>query len=595
MNSIKFVLYKTKLKMRRRYSILERVILRFKFGKTIFQEIHFIFLVLFLLGSVFAAIATNRLLQQIEYTTEISQTLWMLLYFVLLSYGCLSGSLLTGHVLFPEDMQIMSRLPLSQRRLAFFIFAEHISSILFKMLFFFIIPFCVPLMAATRVYVSTETAFLLSASLAFLGLSMGLLLALLIRLLRFFMLRHGAFWKTLILQGTFAALVAFGSYSASTYFLELSADWLRQIPTVASEVNGFSDVDILRWLEIGVTFIAGLGQEVASIFQHPYCPYVLATDVVHEFDLSKLGLIMAGMLVTLSALFLFASRFRAYYPLTEITKRSVPDRRDNFICNALSQLKITSANTNIDILFRKNISLFCRQLEIIQAGVKLFGGVWPWIGLGIVGGIGSSFRGTEFNDAWNDISASIIIPIIYGLLLFNIFYGLRFLLSVDGEQRNVSLLKLAGFSLTDLYCCQVRLLGIALLPPLLLLVVLVTVFGVISENGFARWPVMMLNIAFVSLNVTRIVGMSFVVFPKFEAVHFEESGKFLEQRISEDTAIIAFIGFLPVFLVPSLLFTGGAGATYLWITICWYLLITLAIKVVSDIVVRKRKWALATR
>jgi len=597
---IKFVLYKTKLKMRRRYSVLEGLLLQFRLGKILFREIHFVFLIVSLLfGSIFVAIGISQLLQQIDFTAKVSKISWILLYFALLSYSCLSGSMLTGRVLFPEDAQIMARLPLSQRRLSLFIFAEHISSVLFNILFYFIIPLCVPLALATQAHVATGMVFLVTALLLFWGLSTGFLLALLIRLLKFFMLKHGAFWKVLLLQGIFAALGTIGSYFASIYFLGFSTDRLRQIPMPAFEVNDFGYVNILQWLEMGGAVMAGLGQAMMSVLQHPYGPHVLAADLVHKSDLSDLGFIVAGMLVTLSAVYLLTSRFNVHDSFTKITKMSVPDQRDNFVCQVLNRLQTSHTHSIINVLFKKNLCLFSRNLEIILAGIGLFGGAWPWIGLGIAGGIGSSFSGTEFGDIWNTINVSMLIPIIYSVLLFSLFYDLRFLLGVDGEQRNVSLLRLAGFSLADLYRCQIRLLGIALLPPLLLLVILFAVLGVFSQYGFAQWSftywsVMILNIVFISFNVVRITGVSFVVLPRFDVAHFEESGKFLEQGISEKVAIL-FIGFLPLFVLPSLAFADGRGAAWFLVTILWYTLITFVINVVSDIVVRKMKWLLAIK
>lgn len=185
-----FLIYKMKLKVRRRYSILEKLLLRFRFGKVLFEKVHFAIFALDIVGSAGVALAVHLGLQGVSFTAASSYSCWQWFYFALLLFGCFKGLQVTGRTLFPEDSQLLGRLPLPQKRLPVFVFAEHLSSTALGMLLLVIVPIGIPLLLATEKHISWGTALLTTILITLLALMMGFLTALLLRLLRFLSLIH---------------------------------------------------------------------------------------------------------------------------------------------------------------------------------------------------------------------------------------------------------------------------------------------------------------------------------------------------------------------------------------------------------------------
>jgi len=588
---IAFVLNKIKLQVRRRYSILEKFLSRFRFGKVLFGNLYLVILALTVLGSVGAASGMYYALQQIEFTANTSRVAWQIFYFILLLFCYLSGLRISGRTIFPEDMQILLRLPLSRKQLALFVFAEHLSLTVIRASFTLIIPVGIPLALATIAYLSPGAALLAGILMLFFGLSVGFLLSLSIRSFRFLLLKRGAFWKTLLFQAAYAVMIGLGAYSATFSLLKYFAEWLWQFPAPDVNVDIGSRLDALvQWLNVGLARAGELGQLVVALFQHPFWPHSLAADAIHQFDPLKLGPVAAKALVVSLLVVFLINRFRGYLSI-DTAGTTAPDRIDNFICRTLGRLK--NKPTIEETLFRKNLLLTFRQLEIVYSGgiTSLFGGYGFWLALGILGGISMFSTGTEVGYSWNVHLVAWGVATMCSLLVVAVYAKLRFLLGVDGEGRNISLLKLANVSMSDLYYCQVRLLKLVTLPALLIFVVPVVLLGITVQFTALQWLVLSSGLVYVAFIAARVTLLGSFISPRFEVAHFEESGQFLEQKVIHHLGAIIFIAGIPMLSSPSLFsLLGVISMGFLAITVVLYwLAILISHYVVKAVLVKLRK------
>lgn len=568
---VAFVLYKIKLKARRRCAVLEKFLLRFRFGKVLFGNIYLIILALSVLGSIGAAIGVHSALLQIEFTANTSRAAWQVFFFVLLLFCCLSGLGVSARTLFPEDMQILARLPLTRRQLSFFVFAEHLSSTVFKALYALIIPLGFPLALATKPHLSPGIAVLAGVLLLLFGLLSGLLLSLPSRSLKYYLLKRGAFWKTLLFQSVFTVMIGLGAYGAILSLLEYFAEWLgrRPVPDVNIDIGSRMDA-VVQWLNEGLARAGELGQLLVILFQHPFWPHSLAADALLQFDLLKWGLLAAKALAASLLVVLLANRFRGYL-LIDFAGTPVPNRIDDFICRIL--VRLSSKPSSAELLFKKNLLLTFRQLEIVYSGgtASLFGGYVIGLMLGVVGGIIMFSAGTESGNNWNVNLVSWGLAALYGLLVVAVYAKLRFLLSVDGEKRNISLLKLANIPLADLYTCQVKLLRVITLPALAIILTAAIFLGIRVQFAPLLWLILVASMLYAVFIAAKVTLLGSVLSPRFEVAHFEESGQFLEQKVIHHLGAMIFIGAIPMFSIPGVLsLLGEISIGYLSITFALY-------------------------
>jgi hypothetical protein len=538
-----FLIYKMKLKVRRRYSILEKLLLRFRFGKVLFEKVHFAIFALDIVGSAGVALAVHLGLQGVSFTAASSYSCWQWFYFALLLFGCFKGLQVTGRTLFPEDSQLLGRLPLPQKRLPVFVFAEHLSSTALGMLLLVIVPIGIPLLLATEKHISWGTALLTTILITLLALMMGFLTALLLRLLRFYMLKHGTFWKTLLSQMVLAVVAGTVFYGLTVHMLGYFREWLHRVPP-GTFTNGDLE-QIAQWLNLGIARCGEFIHTVSALFQYSFWPFNLGASLIHQFSLSHVGLLFLEMFAVFLPTAIVAKRFKGY-SLVDVPKTQNPTWRDQWIYNALNRLK--SVNSAKEILFRKNLLLTLRHLEIVHSAGpgSLVGGTGMWILAGILGGAGKIFSEMSFAAGWQLFMAVPGMVLLLATLQARVFYDLRFLLSVDGEGRNVSLLRLAKVCWADLFACRVRLLRVVTLPALLGFVL---ILGFFSQWAFEYFFWSLWSALFIYVNLPKVLLLSSMATPRFETAHFEESGEFFEQKLSDE-------GSLVIFLLVSILVSG---------------------------------------
>lgn len=542
---VAFLLYKTKLKIRRRYYTIEKLLLRLHMGKVFFHNIYLIILVLNLLGATGAGIGIAQALQQVQITTENSHFAWQLYYFTLLLFGFISGWQITGRTLFPEDMEIITRVPLSQKQLSIFIFAEHLSSNILNVLFFFIIPIFPSLVLLSKIKFS-GMMFLTTILIFFFAIILTFLFGLIMRQFRFIMLKQGSFWKTLLFQVIFVTTVSIVFYNLTLYFFEDLATWLQQTPVNTFKNNYEPDI-IAEWVNMRLASFEELVHLVIPLFHYPYLPYNLCSKIIYEFNLVKLGLVTAQILAVLLPVVIILNRFKGY-SLTDTVKIPTSNRIENFIYKALNRLR--TAQPNVRILLSKNFLLTLRHLEIVQSNISsLFGNVaFTWIPLGFLCGLDKVFAGV-----WTNYYGAIAIMGTVFLLTFSqfgVYVNMRFLLSLDGEGRNIYLLRLAKVNLTDLYACQVRLLRGITLPAF---VVFLLVLSLSSRFTFEHLVGVLFGAIFIYINAPKIFLLSAATSPHFEVMHFEESGEFWEQKISDNSYLIILIFAISFLVIPTVL------------------------------------------
>ncbi|RJX22822.1 MAG: hypothetical protein C4570_00820 [Ammonifex sp.] len=573
-----FLSHKMKLKVRRRYSILEKLLFRFRFSKALFEKLYLATFALDVLGSTGVALAVYLGLQQVSFTTASSYGSWQWFYFALLLFGCFKGLQVSGRTLFPEDLQLLGRLPLSQKQLSFFVFAEHLSSTAFSILLLVIVPIGIPLLLTTEKYISGGMALLTTILMTLLALMMGFLTALLLRLLRFRMLKHGTFWKTLLSQMVFSIVVGTVSYGLTIYALGYFAEWLRRIP-LGIFTNGDLE-QIAQWLNLGITHLGEFIHTVSALFQYSFWPFNSAAGMTQEFSLSHLGLILLTMFAVFLPTALVANHFKGYF-LADVPKTQNPVWTDQWIYNALNRLKpVHSAK---EILFRKNLLLILRHLEIVHSAGpgSLFGGTGIWILAGILGGAGKVFSGTPFASGWQLFMTVPVMVLLLATLQARVFYDLRFLLSIDGEGRNVSLLRLAKVYWADLFVCRVRLLRVVTLPALLSFVLML---GIFSQWAFEYCCWSLLSALFIYVNLPQVLLLSSIATPHFETAHFEESGEFFEQKLSDEGSWVIFllVSWLVPFVCFGLMVANLLSFTaYVTVLITWYGLVTTAVHLIG--------------
>ena len=579
-----FLVFKIELRVRRRYSILERLLFRFRFGQVLFGKLYLAVFALDLLGSTGLAVAVYVGLQQVSFTAGASYICWQWFYFALLVLGCFWGLQVTGRALFPEDLQLLSRLPVSRMQLSFFIFAEHLSSTVASMFFLVVVPIGIPLLLTTRNHVSDGIALVTTILVFLLALLIGFLAALLICLLRYHMLKHGTFSKTLLSQ-IVLAVVASGIFCGFTvYALGHFADWLRQMPSV-----NFASGDLSRvaeWLNLGLAQFGELLRNVGAVFHYSFWPFNLGVGLIHNFGLSNLGLILVEIVIFAFLTALLTKRFRGY-SLAEVTKIRNRSRTDEWIYGALNRL--TSGNSGREILFRKNLLLTFRHLENVHSAGpdSLIGGTGIWILMGILGGVGNVFSQMPFAGGWQMFAAVPVMMLLLFTVQARVFYDLRYLLSVDGEGRNICLLRLAKVCWTDLFACRVRLLRVVTLPALLTFVL---VLGFLSRWTVEYFLCALLSALFIYVNLPKVLLLSSMAAPRFEAAHFEESGEFFEQKLSEEGSWFIFLVLCSI--VPLVCFgfaiIGFLSVTaYLGVVISFCGLATAVVHLVSRITVEK--------
>jgi hypothetical protein len=506
-------------------------------------------------------------LQQVEFTAASARESWQWLYFVVLVSGCLGGLRLTGRTLFPEDAQILARLPLTPKRLPLIVFAEHLTTTAFNLLLFFV-SIWFPLLLATKAFFPLELMILSTTVILVFALVLFLLIGLLVRVMRLYLLRRAAFWKTALLQTAAVFVLTIGSYKLTSFLFSDIGRSLQRIPpdafgsnnpeAAAEAIAQLLNAVLSRWSE--------LAQVISTLFHFPYWPHNLSTALLEEFSTAHLGPLALELLLVLLPTGLLLHSYR----LDTLPKKPSANKADNRFCELVSHL--VSAHNKPSILLRKNFTLATRHLEIIRMNLfSLFGLGFGWVILGFAAGIGRVLAETHLAMYWNVLTGTWGIMLLLVMFQLATYGHLRFLISIDGEGRNISLLRLGGVTLTDLYTSQIRLLRVITLPALALSILMV---GIGSRFMAEHWLVILLSAGFICLNVPKLLLLGSVSFPRFDAPHFEESGNFIEQRIADSSSLAALALLIAVVLAPVLFFFAGAVSFLtLALTIIGYLVI----------------------
>ena len=175
-------------------------------------------------------------LQQVKFTVASAQASWQWFYFVVLVSVCLAGLGLTGRTLFPEDTQILARLPLTPKRLPLIVFAEHLTTTAFNLLVFFV-SIWFPLLLATKAFFPLELMILSTTVILVFALVLFLLFGVLVRVMRLYLLRRAAFWKTALLQAAAVFVLTIGSYKLTSFLFSDIGSALQRIPRDAFGTN----------------------------------------------------------------------------------------------------------------------------------------------------------------------------------------------------------------------------------------------------------------------------------------------------------------------------------------------------------------------
>jgi hypothetical protein len=489
-------------------------------------------------------------LQQVEFTAASARESWQWLYFVVLVSGCLGGLRLTGRTLFPEDAQILARLPLTPKRLPLIVFAEHLTTTAFNLLLFFV-SIWFPLLLATKAFFSLELMILSTTVILVFALVLFLLIGLLVRVMRLYLLRRTAFWKTALVQSAAVFILTIGSFKLTSFLFADIGRWLREIPPDAFGSNNLEATAeaIAQLLNAVLARWSELTYAIGTLFHYPYWPHNLSAGLLRELNTLHLGPLATELLLVLVPTGLLLHRYR----VNVLSKTPAPNKVDKKLCDLV--LRLRSAHTRSTVLFRKSFLVTTRHLEIIRMNLfSLFGHSCAWAVLGFIGGIGRVLAETHLTMYWNALVVTWAIMLVLTIFQLGTYGRLHFLISIDAEGREICLLRLGGVTLADLYDSRVRLLRIITLPASALSILIA---GIGARFTVEYWLVALLAAIFICINVPKLLLLGGVAFPRFDAPHFEESGSFAEQQIVDTFSPTPLALLISLVLIPVLVFMAG--------------------------------------
>jgi hypothetical protein len=334
-------LYKTKLKIRRRYSLLEKIFLRFRFGKVLFEKTYLVIPAFGLLISFGTGGGVFYTLQLVEFEATTAYISWQWFYFAVLVSGFLSGLRVTARTLFPEDMQVLGRLPLTPRRLSLIVFAEHLTTTVFNMLLMLFIPVWIPLALTTEAFFPMETVVLATGVIVFFALLLFLLAGLSVRTMRLYLLRRAAFWKTALVQSAAVFILTIGSFKLTSFLFADIGRWLREIPPDAFGSNNLEATAeaIAQLLNAVLARWSELTYAIGTLFHYPYWPHNLGAGLLREFHTLYLGSLAAELLLVLVPTGFLLHRYR----VNVLSKTPAPNKVDKRLCDLV--LRLRSAHT----------------------------------------------------------------------------------------------------------------------------------------------------------------------------------------------------------------------------------------------------------
>jgi hypothetical protein len=496
--------------------------------------------------SALMTIVVSTILRDVPFCLDLSLIFWQVFYFLLLVLGVLSGLSINRQTLFPEDMHILTMIPCSQRQLSVLVFSEHLISLITRIMLYFIIPIGIPLVLNTKEHLSLGMLLLTTVFMTIAALLIGFLVGLMVRVYRLYVLQKRTLLRTLSFQTSFTIMTVMSSYALISI---VGNEWANlALATNVAMRDGFSFI-FLR------DKVASLGNsaDIAVLFQYPY--NIFASNVhVHTFSYLNLGLVIV---LCFSMLFVTSLSINSFNNFNKFNnKRMLTKCRIEKLAYEVAT-SFPFKSLIVQNLFRKNLLLLFRHTETIQSSITaLFGSLWIWVVIGILIAI-KDVVGPAFIDEWDAVQVLVGTfgtVVLCSLLTYTIFHRFRFLLSIDGEGRNISLLKLGKVPLKNLYISQLNLLRVAMLPAFFLASIIFIVLGMIYEFRLEVWLLMALNVVFVFINLPKILLLGSVLFPRFEVAHFAESGQYLEQRITDDVGFWMFLVFAaPMFLIPGAL------------------------------------------
>lgn len=569
---VSYIFYKTKLKTRRRYSIMEKFFLRFWFGEVLFDRAHLIIPLLGLLVSFIVAVGAYLALQQVDFTSASAGIYWKWFYFTILVFGCLGGLQLTGRTLFPEDLQILARLPLTTKQMSVVVFAEHFTTTVFNLLRF-CIPIWVSLLFVTKELFSLVLILLATAIILLLAVLLLQFIGLSVRAIRIYILRRATFLKTLLFQLIIVLILAISSYILTNFLFSDINRVLNQLPSDVfrnnnPEVNAEAIATLLnallsRWSE--------LAHIIGVLYQYPYWPHNLSAGLLQGFSINYLKPLVLEFLLVLLPTGLLLKSFRLCF-VNDLSRIMDPSKFDNILCNY--PLRKGFMHSKVTIIFIKNLLLTTRHLEIIRKSLfSLTGQGSAWVILGFLAGIGRALTEMHLAIYWYVLAGVWGLIIVLIMIQLGTYDNLRFLISIDGEGRNISLLRQGGITLKDLYACQVRLLRVLNLPAQVLCVVILAI-----GSGFTveYWLMSMMTTGFIFINAPKLVLLSGLAFPRFDTPHFEDSGSFFEQKVIDYSSLAVLVLLSTFALILVILFMTGliSFALLLFIIIAYFIIAT---------------------
>jgi hypothetical protein len=528
-----------------------------------------------MLVSLSVAAAAYTALQQVDFTAARAGVAWQWLYFIILVFGCLGGLRVTGRTLFPEDLQILARLPLAPKQMSLIIFAEHFTTTVFNLLLFFI-PIWVPLLLVTRAFFSLGLMLLATAIIVLLAVLLLQFVSLSVRAIRMYAIRRASFWKTALFQLIMVLVLVISSYKLTRFLFSDVNRGLNQIPSDAFRNNNpeANAEAIATLLEVVLSRCSELAHIIGIIYQYPYWPHNLGAGLLQEFSINNLKLLTLEFLLVLLPTVLLLESFRVCF-VDNFSRTMSPSKLDNILCNY--PLRMEFAHSKATMLFIKNLLLTTRHLEIIRMNLfSLMGQGFAWIILGFLTGVSQVLTETHHATYWNLLAGVWGLMFVLIMIQLGTYDNLRFLISIDGEGRNISLLRLGRITLKDIYNCQVRLLRVLNLPALVLFVV---VLAIGSRFTIEHWLISLMAAGFIFINAPKIILLGGVTFPRFDAPHFEESGSFVEQRFIDNSSLAVLVLLITFASILVILFMVGliSFTLLLFMIITYFGIVTVGI------------------
>lgn len=247
--------------------------------------------------------------------------------------------------------------------------------------------------------------------------------------------------------------------------------------------------------------------------------------------------------------------------------------------------KFMKGNMSIYRLILKDFSIFNKSRQIVNAKFfDIFGGISIWAFFGMLKGIESGLIYVEDGFYISYFKAIMIFFVpLFALIHFQekIRNNFKFIFLVDGENRNIDLFKLTGYSMRNLFnakgviffCFSAPIYGLFLL-----------IYIEFCNFNIYEVVVLLFNLIFIYYFATNFHLIGSLFMTNFNWNHIDDQGNDVGQKYISNTLIAVFQFFYSIILaIVSILFLVQAWKSMIFI----FTIVILIFYKMRDVVLKK--------